>query len=507
LGQRFPASDIPEPARRLYRKNTLRYIPDVEPDPVRIVGPEGPRDRRELDLTYSGLRAVPRVHCRYLRNMGVAGSMSISFVVEGELAGLLACHSVEPVAVGWSRRELCRQVGQIVADRLAGLRATRRERRIRELDDLEEEVDDTSGGYEELLEQIGHHRDRWLQGLNASGMHLCLRDRTLWLTDEETRRAGGELLDWIESELVEHSRVAVDSIVEEIDAEWDRPAVAGFLAVRLGETASSYAVWFRPEERRTVEWAGDPRRPASLDDGEERIDPRQSFETWTQEVAGRCAPWSETDRAVADACRKLFSRLTLETQYAQLQTLNEQLEVINERNRELVERLDQVARTDDLTGLPNRRELNRRVREEVDRAERYQSALSFILLDIDHFKSINDERGHRAGDRVLEEVGSLLDGETRGPDLPARYGGEEFAVLLPNTELDEAVELAERLLEALRSHRFELDDDSISVTCSAGVSSLRAGDDAEALIGRADEAMYRAKDAGRDRVESEEVER
>jgi len=157
-------------------------------------------------------------------------------------------------------------------------------------------------------------------------------------------------------------------------------------------------------------------------------------------------------------------------------------------------RLAELATTDELTGVKNRR----RFREDLDllfaQADRLASSLSLIMLDIDHFKQFNDTFGHPAGDQVLREVGSTLKTILRGHDVVARYGGEEFVVLLPATEIDEAMEVAERLRSAIAEHPWP----NRKVTASLGVATSDADTpDAATLVDHADRALYHSKQSGR----------
>lgn len=162
---------------------------------------------------------------------------------------------------------------------------------------------------------------------------------------------------------------------------------------------------------------------------------------------------------------------------------------ITERQK-LLDRLHSQAGTDQLTGLPNRRRLSEECERETARAARHGSALSLAVLDLDHFKRFNDERGHMAGDELLCAAVRAWQTALRATDFLARYGGEEFVVLLPDCELETAREVIERVRVATPSGQ----------SCSAGVVRWQPGESPESAIARADEALYEAKRAGRDRV-------
>ncbi len=153
--------------------------------------------------------------------------------------------------------------------------------------------------------------------------------------------------------------------------------------------------------------------------------------------------------------------------------------------------------TDALTGVGNRRMLDEALAREVERARRQGQALSLLILDIDHFKRVNDTCGHETGDRVLRETGSTLLQMLRSTDIATRMGGEEFVVLLTATALAEAVVCAERFRAALATHDFAL---PAPVTSSFGVAALQPQETGSALLARADAALYLAKQQGRNRV-------
>ena len=167
----------------------------------------------------------------------------------------------------------------------------------------------------------------------------------------------------------------------------------------------------------------------------------------------------------------------------------------------VVEDSQRLAATDPLTGLMNRRAFVAAIGSEVARCERHGYPLSFVLLDIDLFKQINDERGHAAGDHVLSAIGLLLRTHLRASDLVARWGGEEFVAAFTSTDLAHARLGTERLRKAIE-RMVVVDEEGvpIPVTASVGLAALHAGESLEALTNRADKAMYAAKASGRNRV-------
>ena len=159
--------------------------------------------------------------------------------------------------------------------------------------------------------------------------------------------------------------------------------------------------------------------------------------------------------------------------------------------------LHSMSATDELTGLMNRREVNLRGPELINQAKRYTHTIALLMIDIDHFKQINDTYGHLEGDRVLTELGLRLKTFGRLTDLIARFGGEEFIMLLPDTDATEASLFAERLHKLIS----EIEVNNIPVTVSIGITMSDGSQNLQELTKRADNALYKAKDNGRNRTE------
>lgn len=202
----------------------------------------------------------------------------------------------------------------------------------------------------------------------------------------------------------------------------------------------------------------------------------------------------EKDRSLEHQCG--------ERQRAEMEKLKRRLNQLERETGELRERVriekDQ-ARCDALTRLPNRAAFDERIGQECERWSRYGNPLSIAILDIDHFKEVNDVYGHKTGDRVLKTVGELLASRVRVVDFVARYGGEEFVVVMPGTLAGDALGLIEKLRAELGACRFRYREDVIRVTLSAGIAQTAQGDTPDSLFERADEALYAAKSEGRNR--------
>jgi diguanylate cyclase (GGDEF)-like protein len=173
-----------------------------------------------------------------------------------------------------------------------------------------------------------------------------------------------------------------------------------------------------------------------------------------------------------------------------------------EELRRRAEAASELSMTDALTGLLNRYGLHRALQRELAEARRYARSLSCLLLDIDYFKTVNDTYGHAAGDTALRQAARVLSESVRGSDMVCRYGGEEFLVLAPETALEGAAALAEKIRLGVSSRLFGDRERVFTLTLSVGVAQLDGGESGNDMIARADEALYQAKQAGRNRVEA-----
>ncbi len=205
--------------------------------------------------------------------------------------------------------------------------------------------------------------------------------------------------------------------------------------------------------------------------------------------------------------QKLVDRLNMrvkmykrESEAAKKMARNKQVEM-----ESVMVQASEVAQIDALTFLLNRRMIVKELQSEVIRAGRYESPLSISVMDIDHFKSVNDTYGHLAGDEVLRQVAYQLKEHIRQPDMAGRYGGEEFLIILPNSDLKAASEQAARLCREISEIEVFTHEHMIKVTVSLGVAQFRPGVDTwDSLLNRADNAMYEAKRGGRNRWVADE---
>lgn len=217
------------------------------------------------------------------------------------------------------------------------------------------------------------------------------------------------------------------------------------------------------------------------------------------------------EAAAAEGLKSVVQSILRETEniVAKTRTVASRLSASSSEIAELRRHLEvatREARTDPLTGIGNRKFLTLRLREEFDKANRSGEELCLLLLDVDHFKKFNDTYGHDVGDHVLKVVARTIKNDIKGRDICARYGGEEFCIALPETELKNAVKVAEKIRTKLGKKILAAKGTGKnygSVTVSIGISVYRENEPPAELFRRADAALYRAKDSGRNRVVTE----
>ena len=217
--------------------------------------------------------------------------------------------------------------------------------------------------------------------------------------------------------------------------------------------------------------------------------------------------------ANGDELSRLVNRMLTETRRMEQQNreLENKLSESSVQISDLSTRLEDVKReslTDALTGIANRKCFDIRLSEGIKRADQSNQPLCLLMVDIDHFKSFNDTYGHQMGDQVLKLIGAILQQSVKGRDTPARYGGEEFGVILPRTELADALILADQICRTVAGRRVikkSTGEELCQITLSMGVAQYRSGEPPVEFLLRADEALYAAKHGGRNQVSAEQA--
>ncbi len=331
----FPASDIPQQARKLYELNRLRLISDVRYRPVGLMG-RSPRER-PLNLSFVSLRSVSPVHIEYLKNMGVGSSMSMSLLTDdGRLWGLIACHHRKPKFLSLEIKTACDLLAQTVSTQLEVAEQRQKyERRFR-LTSVTTRLLGFMAQEDEFLDGLINHPDEILGFGEAEGVAIvhsgdCIR---LGACPEESEIL--KITDWLLAQ-GRQDVFCTDRLPALIPGgDSLRDVASGFLAISISKLYRSYILWFRPEVVRTVDWSGDPRKPVQeLDGVPERLHPRKSFEIWKETVRGRSLPWHLEQIEVAGELRNAILGIVLKRAEelaevsAELQRSNKELEAFS----------------------------------------------------------------------------------------------------------------------------------------------------------------------------------
>ena len=314
LGLHYPASDIPQQARELYLKNWLRIIPDARYAPVRLVPALRADNSRPLDLSFSVLRSVSPIHLEYLANMGVRASMSVSLVVGGRLWGLISCaHHSGPRFLPFGVRSDCELLGRLTSQRLSALEdrevAARRAARQDTLDALTAAM--RQG--DRVLPALLSRADELLGLLGASGVAVVEDAETLTSGAVPSAEALGAIATWLGRQHATGVFCTSSLAAELPERVGSKDVASGVLSFALPGSLQRRIMWFRPEILQTVNWGGDPRKPA-LDTGDVRLHPRRSFELWREEVRLCSRPWRPADLEAADDLRRFAVEADLEKQ-------------------------------------------------------------------------------------------------------------------------------------------------------------------------------------------------
>ena len=304
LGNRYPASDIPQMARRLYERSRVRVLVDVDYAPVPLVPRASPLTGADLDMSLCVLRSISPLHIQYMKNMGVAATLVASLMVGGRLWGLVACHNDAPRFAPPDVRAATELVAEAVGTRLAALECfaqAQAELSVRRLEQRMIEAISREGDWRRALFD---NASTLLHPLGATGAALLLEGETLSVGEVPGTTALRELGHWLDE--APRSATPHGSVIASTALGLDEPRFAeltpiasGVLAAPLSPLPGEYLVWFRPEQVRTVTWGGNPFKPMVVGDDPADLSPRRSFAKWHQVVEATAEPWTATDLATA----------------------------------------------------------------------------------------------------------------------------------------------------------------------------------------------------------------
>ena len=299
LGNHYPASDIPHIARRLYVRNRVRVLQDVEYTPSPLTPPVSPVSGGPLDMSLCFLRSSSPIHVQYLKNMGVRGTLVVSLVVSGKLWGLVSCHHYAPRFVHFEQRAICDLLAEAVATRIAALESftqAQAEFAVRRLEQRMSRAISREGDWRgALFDRTG----ALLEPVGATGAALLFEGEVRTVGEVPGTAALRDIGAWLDRQ--RHAGMfATASIGKDLpDFAALTPIACGLLAVPVSAVPGEYIVWLRPERVRTVTWGGNPFEPHLAGDDPAILSPRRSFAQWHQLVEGTADPWNSADLAAA----------------------------------------------------------------------------------------------------------------------------------------------------------------------------------------------------------------
>ena len=307
LGLRYPASDIPAQARRLYLLNTLRLKADVNAEVATLVPPINPFTGTALDMTHCVLRAMSPVHVEYLRNMGVGASMSISIVKDDKLWGLIACHHGEAKIVTQPIRITCEVLARVFSSRIASAEEEDSRAHVTALLALTGRLEERMRKDRDVIAALSLMGDDVAAVIGAQGCAFIIRGEIVLFGITPSRLQVEGLSAWLTFNQREHlfSTERMSAVFEQA-SEFNSVA-SGLLSVRIALGGPDFVLWFRPSVTHVITWAGNPNKPVDKTGAGERIGPRRSFAKWQQTFHDRSEPWTSIDSTFASALRPVIA--------------------------------------------------------------------------------------------------------------------------------------------------------------------------------------------------------
>ncbi len=329
LGNRYPASDIPQIARQLYLLNRVRVLSDVDYEPVPIHPSVSPITGEQLDMSLCVLRSMSPIHIQYLKNMGVAGTLVSSLVVDGDLWGLIACHNYSPLRVPYEMRTICALIAESVGTRIAALQGFDQAEALLSVRRLEQHLAESVSREGDWRSALFDTSQSLLKPVDASGAALLYEGQVFTIGDvpstQEIRRLGA----WLD-EQPRQDVIATSSLSESHPQFENLTAVAsGLLAAPISQGQGEYLIWLRPERIQTVIWGGDPFKPVVMGDSPDDLSPRRSFAKWHQLVEGTSDSWSNKDLTAAKLIATSVSDVIVQFRAVQMLLAEDQLKEVS----------------------------------------------------------------------------------------------------------------------------------------------------------------------------------
>lgn len=472
LGMRYPASDIPDQTRELYRTLLSRTIVGLEQPAASMIALPGASPA--TDLSHAGLRTASPHHRQFMQALGQASTLSFSLIHNGELVGIITCAHRTPRWASYALRQGLEILANQLALHVSSMNAIESLSRLVQVRSTRAALLAQAQASDDIAQSLVGGRLTLLDLISADAAAVSLGGVTTSM---------GAVPSYLELSAVVNYLCAAGNTTVVVTDDLARthpqlarimPGIAGVVVVPLGGSGLSdgnYLAWFRREVVQSVRWLGDQaastRLAAELPPG--------SVSSWSELISGNSLPWEGLESEAGELGRDLDRAMLVRVE----------------------SKLADLALRDGLTGLPNRRLFMDRLEHALTKYARGEE-LAVLFIDLNGVKAINDSAGHNAGDSVIRHAGQLIEASIRTQDTVARVGGDEFIVMCENTTSEEGMIVANRILGAL--DKTVMADGQLPLTASIGLATARFNFSALDLLNEANAAMSRAKTRGKNAV-------
>jgi light-regulated signal transduction histidine kinase (bacteriophytochrome) len=312
LGNRYPATDIPQMARRLYERTRVRVLVDVNYDAVPLQPRLSPITGRDLDMSLCFLRSMSPIHLQYLKNMGVGATLVVSLVVGGKLWGLVACHHYTPRFIHFEQRAVCELLAEAIATRIAALESFSQSQSELFVQRLGQRMIEAVSREGDWRAAIFDSSQSILQPLGATGCSLVYEGQVISSGEVPGTSDIREIATWLDQQPRQQVFSTASLGIDFRQFAGITEVASGLAAAPLSSNPGEYLIWFRPERIRTVTWGGDPMKPFVIGDSPTDLSPRRSFAQWHQVVEGTSEPWAPADIAAARSIGEAVADIVLQ---------------------------------------------------------------------------------------------------------------------------------------------------------------------------------------------------
>lgn len=326
LGNRYPSTDIPQMARRLYERTRVRVLVDVNYEPVPLQPRLSPLTGRDLDMSLCFLRSMSPIHLQYLKNMGVGATLVVSLVVGGKLWGLIACHHYEPRFIYFELRAVCELLAEAMATRIAALESFAQSQSEIFVQRLGQRMIEAISREGDWRGAIFDSSQSILQPLGASGSALIYEGQIISAGEVPGTQEIREIAAWLDSKRDSAVWATASLGLDEPQFATITKVATGIAVASISNNPGEYLIWFRPERIRTVTWGGDPLKPFVIGSNPSDLSPRRSFAQWHQVVEGTSEPWTSADISAARMIGQTVADIVLQFRAVRTLIAQDQLE-------------------------------------------------------------------------------------------------------------------------------------------------------------------------------------